>query len=74
MRESSYAYPIIMSTHLACIAVFGGMILMTDLRLMRPGHDRRASCNNDSRTAPVEMVQVFILMVTWRLSAGEYPG
>jgi hypothetical protein len=34
VRESSYAYPIIMSTHLACIAVFGGMILMTDLRLM----------------------------------------
>jgi hypothetical protein len=23
-----------MATHLACIAVFGGMILMTDLRLL----------------------------------------
>jgi hypothetical protein len=34
VRESAYAYPIIMSTHLACIAIFGGMILMTDLRLM----------------------------------------
>jgi len=34
IRESALVYPIIMSTHLACIAVFGGMILMTDLRLL----------------------------------------
>jgi len=34
VRESGLAYPIIMSTHLSCIAVFGGMILMTDLRLL----------------------------------------
>ena len=27
-------YPVVMSTHLACIAVFGGMILMTDVRLL----------------------------------------
>jgi len=33
-RESSLMYPVIMSTHLACIALFGGMILMTDLRLL----------------------------------------
>jgi hypothetical protein len=33
-RESALVYPIVMSTHLACIAVFGGMILMTDLRLL----------------------------------------
>ena len=34
IRESAIVYPVIMSTHLACIAVFGGMILMTDLRLL----------------------------------------
>jgi hypothetical protein len=33
-RESALVYPIAMTTHLACIAVFGGMILMTDLRLL----------------------------------------
>jgi hypothetical protein len=33
-RGSAIVYPIVMSTHLACIAVFGGMILMTDLRLL----------------------------------------
>jgi len=32
--ESVLAYPIVLSIHLACIAVFGGMILVTDLRLL----------------------------------------
>ena len=34
IRESGYVYPVIMATHLASIAVFGGLILMTDLRLL----------------------------------------
>ena len=32
--ESVLAYPIVLSTHLTCIALFGGMILFTDLRLL----------------------------------------
>src|SRR5262245_29258048 len=32
IRESAIVYPVIMTTHLACIAVFGGMILVTNLR------------------------------------------
>ena len=34
VRESSYVYPIVLSTHLACIAAFGGLILITNLRLL----------------------------------------
>src|ERR1700722_5037145 len=34
LRESALMYPIVLGTHLMCIAVFGGMILMTDLRLL----------------------------------------
>jgi hypothetical protein len=34
IRESGMPYPIILSTHLTCIAVFGGLILMSDLRLL----------------------------------------
>jgi hypothetical protein len=34
MRGSWYVYPIVMSTHLAAIALFGGMVLATDLRLL----------------------------------------
>ena len=32
--ESVWPYPIVLSIHLTCIALFGGMILMTDLRLL----------------------------------------
>lgn len=31
---SAYAYPITLATHLCCIATFGGMILLTNLRLL----------------------------------------
>jgi len=34
VRESALAYPIILSSHLSGIALFGGAILMTNLRLL----------------------------------------
>jgi len=34
LRESGLPYPIVMSLHLSSIAIFGGAILMTDLRLL----------------------------------------
>jgi hypothetical protein len=34
MRESALVYPIVLSTHLTCIAIFGGMILLTNLRML----------------------------------------
>ena len=34
VRESTVAYPVILSLHLTCIAFIGGLILMTNLRLM----------------------------------------
>jgi hypothetical protein len=34
LRGSWYVYPVVMSCHLTAIALFGGMILMTDLRLL----------------------------------------
>jgi len=34
LRESAWVYPIVMATHLTGMALFGGMILMTDLRLL----------------------------------------
>ncbi len=34
VEQTPWVYPVIMATHLSCIAVFGGMILMTDLRLL----------------------------------------
>ena len=34
LRGSAYAYPIVLGLHMVTLAVFGGMILMTDLRLL----------------------------------------
>jgi hypothetical protein len=34
LRGSSYVYPIILSLHMLAISLFGGMILMTDMRLL----------------------------------------
>jgi hypothetical protein len=34
VRESGLAYPVLLSSHLTMIAVFGGLILLTDLRLL----------------------------------------
>jgi hypothetical protein len=34
LRSSAYTYPIILSSHLTGIALFGGAILVTDLRLL----------------------------------------
>src|SRR5712692_7705392 len=42
LRESSNAYPIVMTCHLAGIALFGGMILVTDLRLLGLALRRRS--------------------------------
>jgi hypothetical protein len=34
LRGSAYIYPIVLSLHMVGLALFGGMILMTDLRLL----------------------------------------
>jgi hypothetical protein len=34
LRGSGYVYPIVLSLHMVALAVFGGMILMTDLRML----------------------------------------
>jgi hypothetical protein len=34
IRGSSYTYPVILSLHMVVILLFGGMILMTDMRLL----------------------------------------
>jgi len=41
LRGSWYVYPAVMSTHLAGIAVFGGMILAVDLRLLGVAMSKR---------------------------------
>lgn len=37
LREAPYAYPVLLSVHIVALAFFGGLILVTDLRLMGIG-------------------------------------
>jgi hypothetical protein len=41
LRGSGYVYPAILSLHMVAIAFFGGMILMTDMRLLGLAFTRR---------------------------------
>jgi hypothetical protein len=42
LRGSAYVYPIVMSLHMVGIAFFGGMVLMTDMRLLGLGMRKRS--------------------------------
>jgi hypothetical protein len=64
LRESHYSYPVVLSLHMVALAFFGGMILMTDLRLL--GWAMRSRTVSDV----VDQLRVpkrigFILMVTF---------
>jgi hypothetical protein len=69
LRESAWVYPIILSTHLACIAVFGGLIFLTDLRLL--GVSLRGASVSEvvGRLRPWKWLG-FIIMVTCGLLLG----
>jgi hypothetical protein len=64
LRESHYTYPVVLSLHMVALAFFGGMILMTDLRLL--GWAMRSRSVSDV----VDQLRVpkrigFLLMVTF---------
>ena len=44
LRGSAYVYPIVMSLHMVGIAFFGGMVLMTDMRLLGWAMRKRSIC------------------------------
>src|SRR5580693_5278409 len=69
VRESGYVYPIIMATHLACIGVFGGLILMTDLRLLGLALNDVSITDVVAGTRPWKRVG-FVLMFTMGLLLG----
>src|ERR1700683_3176060 len=69
IRESGYTYPMILSTHLTAICVFGGMILMTDLRIL--GFAMRDVPGTDVVKQLRRWKQIgFVIMVTMGLLLG----
>jgi hypothetical protein len=68
VRQSELFYPSVLAIHLSCIAIFGGMILMTDLRLLglalknTPASDVIGSLRNWKRIGFVIMVSCGVLL------------
>jgi hypothetical protein len=72
--SSAYVYPIILATHLTCIAVFGGMILITNLRLL--GWTLRSQSVTDvvGRLRPWKWGGLVIMVTCGALLAGSEAG
>ena len=78
IRESALTYPIILTTHLACIAVFGGMIVITNLRLLGVAMRDRPVADVIQQLRPWKAIG-FVIMVTCGILLGgskavEYYG
>lgn len=71
IRESALVYPVIMSTHLSCIAVFGGMILMTDMRLLGLALKKYTVTEVVSALRPWKRVGFVIMVTMGALLAGS---
>ena len=69
VRESELVYPIVLSTHLTMIAVFGGLILMSDLRLLGLALTNVPVSEVLLRTRPWKRVG-FVIMVTCGILLG----
>jgi len=69
LRESMLVYPIILSTHLATIAIFGGLILITDLRLLGWALTFIPASEIVARTRPLKYIG-FVIMVTCGMLIG----
>jgi hypothetical protein len=69
LRESGLPYPLVLSSHLATIAVFGGLILMSDLRLLGVALTNIPVSEVLLRTRPWKRLG-FVLMITWGILLG----
>ncbi|MBZ5677747.1 MAG: hypothetical protein LAP61_26170 [Acidobacteriia bacterium] len=67
--ESVLAYPIVLSIHLTCIALFGGMILMTNLRLLGLNFMGLTITEMVTSFRPWKRVGVIVMIVTGLLLA-----
>jgi hypothetical protein len=73
LRESTYGYAIVLTAHLVGMAVFGGLILMMDLRLVGWGNLRTPISQLQSRLFPWQMLGMAISTVTGLLLVYSQP-
>ena len=71
VRETPWVYPIIMSIHVVCIAAFGGMILMTDLRLLGVGLKDKTVAEVVGGLRPFKRIGFVVIVTCGLLMAGS---
>jgi hypothetical protein len=71
VRESRYMYPIILSTHLSCIALFGGLILITNLRLLGFALTRYSIASVVNQLRPWKWLGLILMVSAGILQAGS---
>ena len=71
LRGSSNTYPIIMTLHLTGIALFGGMVLLTDLRLLGLAMRRRTVSDLVEQLRAPKRIGLLIVVTCGILMAGS---
>jgi len=71
LRGSWYVYPIVMSSHLAGIALFGGLILATDLRLLGIAMRRRPVADVVDQLRPLKHLGLTVVVICGALMLGS---
>ena len=79
IRESSLAYPVILSLHLAGMGLFGGMIAMTDLRILGVAMTQRPMADVHNQLRPYKHLGLTIvvlcgLTLAWSKAAIYWPN
>ena len=70
LRGSAYLYPIVLSTHMIAIALFGGMILLVDVRLLDWAMRRYTVSEMVNQLRPLKRAGFLLLVTCGLLMAG----
>lgn len=70
LRGSAYVYPIVLSTHMIAIAIFGGMIVLVDVRLLGWAMRRYTVSEMVNQLRPLKRAGFLLLITCGLLMAG----
>jgi hypothetical protein len=79
IRQSALAYPVILSTHLAGMGLFGGMIAMTDLRILGVAMTQRPMADVHNQLRPYKHLGLTLVVIcgailAWSKAAIYWPN
>lgn len=79
IRESSLAYPILLALHLTGMGLFGGMIAMTDLRILGAAMTQRPMADVHNQLRPYKHLGLTLVVIcgailAWSKAAIYWPN